>query len=60
MIATWQVDCHGERAGQTMSGLRDAVAQAEAVLKAAEQGPVRMLAYIVVSLLTGAHRGDAR
>lgn len=34
--------------------------QAEAVLKAAEQGPVRMRAYIVVSLLTGARTEEMR
>jgi integrase len=36
------------------------LAQAEAVLKAAEQGPVRMRAYIVVSLLTGARTEEMR
>jgi integrase len=34
--------------------------QAEAVLKAAEQGPVRMRAYIVVSLLIGARTEEMR
>jgi integrase len=34
--------------------------QAEAVLKAAEQAPVRMRAYIVVSLLTGARTEEMR
>jgi integrase len=34
--------------------------QAEAVLKAAEQGPVRMRAYIVLSLLTGARTEEMR
>jgi integrase len=36
------------------------LSQAEAVLKAAEQGPVRMRAYIVVSLLTGARTEEMR
>jgi integrase len=34
--------------------------QAEAVLKAAEQGPARMRAYIIVSLLTGARTEEMR
>jgi len=36
------------------------LAQAEAVLKAAEQGPARMRAYIIVSLLTGARTEEMR
>lgn len=34
--------------------------QAEAVLKAAEQGPARMRAYVIVSLLTGARTEEMR
>lgn len=37
-----------------------ALAQAEAVLKAAERAPARMRAYIVVSLLTGARTEEMR
>jgi integrase len=37
-----------------------AQAQAEAVLKAAEQAPARMRAYIIVSLLTGARTEEMR
>ena len=36
------------------------LAQAEAVLKAAEQGPARMRAYVIVSLLTGARTEEMR
>jgi integrase len=37
-----------------------ALAQAEAVLKAADQGPARTRAYIIVSLLTGARTEEMR
>ena len=46
------------RAGRSSKSLT--LAQAEALLAAAEQGPVRMRAYIVVSMLTGARTEEMR
>lgn len=46
------------RAGRPSKALT--MRQAEAVLKAAEQAPARMTAYIVVSLLTGARTEEMR
>ena len=46
------------RAGRPSKSLT--LLQAEAVLKAADQGPARMRAYIIVSLLTGARTEEMR